>query len=107
VRRVLYGATVSAIRCNPVLRADYLRMRAAGKPIKVALVATMRKLITILNEILKTNIPWRPAVSRHSLKASSARPSQTPLEGGADAASCLTLNTVAYPRENAGEEKTA
>jgi transposase len=59
VRRVLYVATVAAVRCNPVLRAYYLRLRAAGKPIKVALVATMRKLITILNAILKTNTPWR------------------------------------------------
>ena len=59
VRRVLYVATVAAVRCNPVLRAYYLRLRAAGKPIKVALVATTRKLITILNAILKTNTPWR------------------------------------------------
>jgi transposase len=60
VRRVLYVATVAAVRCNPVLRAYYLRLRAAGKPVKVALVATMRKLITILNAMLKTNTPWRP-----------------------------------------------
>ncbi len=60
VRRVLYVATVAAVRCNPVLRAYYLRLRGAGKPIKVALVATMRKLITTLNAILKTNTPWRP-----------------------------------------------
>src|ERR1019366_10691680 len=60
VRRVLYVATLAAVRCNPVLRAYYLRLRAAGKPVKVALVATMRKLTTILNAILKTNTPWRP-----------------------------------------------
>jgi transposase len=59
VRRVLFVATVAAVRCNPVLRAYYLRLRAAGKPVKVALVAAMRKLITILNAILKTNTPWR------------------------------------------------
>ena len=63
VRRVLYVATVAAVRCNPVLRAYYLRLRAAGKPVKVALIATMRKLITILNAMLKTNTPWRPPCS--------------------------------------------
>jgi len=47
VRHVLYVATVAAVRCNPVLRAYYLRLRAAGKPIKVALIATMRKLISV------------------------------------------------------------
>jgi len=51
------------VQCNPVLRASYLRLRAAGKPVKVALIATMRKLITILNAILKTNTPWRPPCS--------------------------------------------
>jgi transposase len=59
VRRVLFVATVAAVRCNPVLRAYYLRLRAAGKPTKVALVAAMHKLITILNAMLKTNTPWR------------------------------------------------
>jgi len=63
VRRALYVATGAAVRCNPVLRAYYLRLRAAGKPIKVALIATMRKLITILNAMLKTNTPWRPPCS--------------------------------------------
>ena len=63
MRRVLYVATVAAVRCNPVLRAYYLRLRAAGKPIKVALIATMRKLITILNAMLKTNTPWSPPCS--------------------------------------------
>ena len=60
LRRVLYVATVSAVRCNPVLRPFYLRLRAAGKPPKVALVATMRKLLTMLNVMLKTRTAWRP-----------------------------------------------
>jgi transposase len=63
LRRVLYLATVAAVRCNPVLREFYLRLRAAGKPAKVALVAAMRKLLTILNLMLKTNSPWRPPCS--------------------------------------------
>ena len=60
LRRVLYIATVAAVRCNPVLKSFYLRLRAAGKPAKVALVAAARKLLTILNVMLKTKTAWRP-----------------------------------------------
>lgn len=60
VRAVLYMATVTASRCNPVIKAFYQRLRAAGKPAKVALTAGMRKLLTILNAILKTKTPWQP-----------------------------------------------
>jgi transposase len=59
LRRVLYVATVAAVRCNPVLRPFYLRLRALGKPPKVALVAAMRKLLVILNTMLKTKTVWR------------------------------------------------
>jgi len=58
VRTALYMATLAGTRWNPVLRAHYQRLRAAGKPAKVALVACMRKLLTILNAILKTQQPW-------------------------------------------------
>jgi transposase len=44
---------------NPVLKPFYLRLRAAGKPAKVALVAVMRKLLLILNAMLKTRSAWR------------------------------------------------
>src|SRR6202158_4107238 len=60
LRRVLYAATVAAARCNPLLRPFYLRLRAAGKKPKVARVAVMRKLLTILNLMLKTHTAWRP-----------------------------------------------
>lgn len=60
VRAVLYMATVAASRCNPVIKAFYQRLRAAGKPAKVALTACMRKLLTILNAMLKTKTPWQP-----------------------------------------------
>ena len=60
LRRVLYAATIAAARCNPVLRAFHQRLRAAGKPPKVARVAVMRKLLTILNLMLKTHTAWRP-----------------------------------------------
>jgi transposase len=58
LRRVLFSATIASVRCNPVLRAFYLRLRATGKPAKVALVAAMHKLLLILNAMVKTQIVW-------------------------------------------------
>ena len=63
VRRVLYMAAHVAARWNPVLRAFHQRLRAAGKPPKVALVACMRKLLTILNAMLHHQQPWQPATA--------------------------------------------
>ena len=60
VRAVLYMAALVASRFNPVIRAFYQRLLAAGKPKKVALTACMRKLLTILNAILKHRTPWNP-----------------------------------------------
>lgn len=60
VRTALYMATLSAARHNPVIGAFYRRLRAAGKPGKVALVAAMHKLLTILNAIVKSQRPWAP-----------------------------------------------
>jgi len=59
VRAVLYMAALSATRYNPVIRALYLRLLAAGKPKKVALVACMRKLLTILNAMVRDKKPWQ------------------------------------------------
>ena len=58
VRAVLYMGALVAARCNPVLRDFYQRLLAAGKPKKVALVASMRKLLVILNGMLKHGSPW-------------------------------------------------
>lgn len=58
VRAVLYMATVSAIRCNPAIKAFADRLKQAGKPAKVVIVACMRKLLTIMNAMLKNNAPW-------------------------------------------------
>ncbi|MBV8452368.1 MAG: IS110 family transposase [Deltaproteobacteria bacterium] len=58
LRKVLFMATMGAMLHNPHLRAYYDRLRARGKQHKVALVATMRKLLLILNAIIKTNTPW-------------------------------------------------
>jgi transposase len=60
VRRTLYMATLSAVRFNPVLKAHYEHLLAAGKRKKVALVACMRKLLTILNAIAKHRSQWNP-----------------------------------------------
>ena len=60
VRAALYMATLSATRHNPVVAAFHRRLRAAGKTPKVALVAAMRKLLIILNAMLKHRTAWRP-----------------------------------------------
>jgi transposase len=61
VRAALYMAALTASRCNPAIRAFYLRLRSAGKPAKVALVACMRKILVILNAMLKNNTCWQQA----------------------------------------------
>ena len=58
VRAVLYMGALAASRFNPVIRDFYQRLLAAGKPKKVALVACMRKLLVILNAMLKHRSPW-------------------------------------------------
>jgi transposase len=60
VRAVLYMAALVASRRNPVIRAFYERLRAAGKPAKLALTACMRKLLTILNAMARSGTPWHP-----------------------------------------------
>jgi len=60
-RTALYMASVTGARCNPVLHALYQRLRAAGKPPKLALIALARKLLTILNAMIREQTPWRDA----------------------------------------------
>lgn len=62
VRTAVYMACISAIRCNSIIRFFYQRLRGKGKPAKVALVACMRKLLTILNAIVKSNTPWQEKI---------------------------------------------
>jgi len=66
VRAVLYMSTVVAVRHNPVLSAFYQRLRAAGKAPKLALTACMRKLLTILNAMLKHHTRWTPTLAQHA-----------------------------------------
>ncbi|WP_445659481.1 IS110 family transposase [Aquincola tertiaricarbonis] len=70
VRAVLYMATLSAVRFNPAVKAFYARLVAAGKPKKVALVACMRKLLTVLNAMLRDQATWDAA--KHLQPASEA-----------------------------------
>lgn len=63
VRCVLYMATLSAIRHNPVIKSFYQRLLAKGKLKKLALTACMRKLLVILNAMVKNGQDWSPAIS--------------------------------------------
>ena len=69
IRAVLYMGALVASRHNPMIRDFYQRLLAAGKPKKLALIACMRKLLVILNSMLKHGSPWRdltPKVAAHS-----------------------------------------
>lgn len=66
VRTALYMAAIVAARFNPVIRAFYHRLCAAGKAKKVALVACMRKLLTIINAMLRHRSRWNPALECHA-----------------------------------------
>lgn len=61
VRALLYMAALASLRWNPVINAFYRRLRAAGKPHRVALTAAMRKLLITLNAMVKSGTPWHPA----------------------------------------------
>ena len=66
VRRVLYMATLSAVRHNPDLRAYYQRLRDRGVEPKSALIAALRKMLTILNAMVRDNSPWRSSCATHA-----------------------------------------
>ena len=63
VRSLLYMAALTAKRYNPVLRVFYERLITAGKATKVALTAVMRKLLTIINAMVRHDQPWDPEVA--------------------------------------------
>lgn len=65
VRCASYMAVITAIRCNPVIKAFYQRLLSTGKPKKLAITACMRKLLTSLNCILPTNTTWSPVLASH------------------------------------------
>ena len=63
VRTLLYMAATTAIRSNPVIRAFYERLKSRGKPHKVAMVACMRKMLIILNAMVRQSTPWTPEIN--------------------------------------------
>ena len=64
MRTVLYMATLTAIRCNPTIKAFYQHLLAQGKKKKVALTACMHKLLTILNAMIRHQEEWKtPQIS--------------------------------------------
>jgi len=63
IRHALYMATLAAVRFNACIRTFYQRLLQAGKPTKVALVACMRKVLTILNAMMRTNSPWHEPIA--------------------------------------------
>jgi transposase len=62
LRCTLYMATLAAKRSNPVIRAFAERLTAAGKPFKVVMIACMRKLVVILNTLIRQNTTWQPRI---------------------------------------------
>ncbi len=58
VRTVLFMAMMSAMQCNPVFKRTYTRLVAAGKPKKVAIIACVRKMIVILNSMVRDGVMW-------------------------------------------------
>jgi len=63
IRSILYMATLTATRCNPVIKAFYHRLRQAGKVFKIAIVACMRRLLIILNAMIRDSQPWRSSLA--------------------------------------------
>ena len=65
VRTVLFMAMMSAIQCNPVFKATYQRLTATGKPKKVAIIACLRKMVVILNSMLRDGVMWENTTAKN------------------------------------------
>jgi transposase len=63
LRRILYLATISAIKCNPIIKSFYKKLKSKGKPGKVAIIAGARKLLMILRSIAQRKTPWEPEIN--------------------------------------------
>jgi len=64
IRTVMFMAMLSAIQCNPVFKATYQRLVAAGKAKKVAIVACIRKMVVILNSMVRDGVHWNPEIAK-------------------------------------------
>ncbi|MFT5558108.1 MAG: transposase [Psychromonas sp.] len=65
IRTVMYMAMMSAMQCNPVFKATYQRLVAAGKPKKTAIIACVRKMIIILNSMVRDGVMWDPEMNQN------------------------------------------
>jgi len=107
VRATLYMATLTAVRHQPALHAFYQRLRERGKPATVALVAAMRKLLAILNAVLKHHTPWNRPVTHphnggsvaHKFTGGMFPVIPEPVNPVGNASSGLTFNTVAQKKQ--------
>jgi hypothetical protein len=73
VRAALSMPTIAAMRCNPAIRAVRDRLAAAGKPPKVVIVACMRKLLKVLNAMVRDGVPWTPRAAQPRSAAAAGR----------------------------------
>jgi len=64
IRTAMYMAMMSAMRCNPVFKATYERLVAAGKPKKTAIIACVRKIVVILNSMVRDGTHWNPETAK-------------------------------------------
>jgi transposase len=74
VRTALYMATLSAIRCNDVIAEDFARLTDAGKPHKLAMTACMRKLLILLNALVRDDCLWGEKKPQPKPQASTDQP---------------------------------
>lgn len=65
IRTVMYMAMMSAMQCNPVFKGTYQRLVAAGKPKKIAIIACVRKMIVILNSMVRDGVMWDPEMNQN------------------------------------------
>lgn len=64
LRSTLYMATISAIRCNPLIKSFYEKLKSRGKPSKVAIIACARKLLMVIRSIAQRKTPWEPVIAK-------------------------------------------
>jgi len=64
IRTAMYMAMMSAMQCNPVFKETYQRLVAAGKPKKIAIIACVRKMIVILNSMVRDGVLWNPEIAK-------------------------------------------
>ena len=69
LRRMLYMSAIVSVRFNPDMKVFYKRLREIGKPAKVALIAVVRKLLSVINSIIKRQTPWQEKINKISLSA--------------------------------------